>query len=77
MKRSLLGLFLTLGMINGALADDRDVAPPDLIEELKVYCQEVATEDGTDDKPLPEFLLECINEELESEDYQPITKLPE
>jgi len=59
-----------------AIADDRPVADMDLILELKQYCADVATEDGTGGLSLDAFLLVCVNDELDSEGYQPITKLP-
>lgn len=59
------------------MADDRPVAALDFVLELKQFCQDIADDEGTDGKDLPVFLLECVNEELDSEGYQPITKLPE
>jgi hypothetical protein len=37
---------------------------------------EVAEDEGTGELSMEAFLLNCVNEELESEGYQPITKLP-
>ncbi len=70
-------VLFTLGLLftTAVIADDRPVADKDLIAELTQYCTELAEEDGTDGKELKVFLLECINEELESEDYQPLSKL--
>ena len=70
-------LLLTLGLLltTSVFADDRPVADKELIVELKQYCKEVAHEDGTDGKELKVFMLECVNEELESEGYQPLAKL--
>lgn len=56
-------------------ADDRPVAPADLVEELKAYCQEIAAEDGTDGLDMVTYVLNCINDELESEGYQPVAAL--
>lgn len=68
---------LTLGLLltTAVFADERPVADKELIAELKQYCTELAEEDGTDGKELPVFMLECVNEELDSEGYQPLTKL--
>jgi hypothetical protein len=73
MKKVLLtvGLLLTASVV----ADDRPVADQALIAELKQYCAELAQEDGTDGKELKVYMLECINEELDSEGYQPLSKL--
>ncbi len=58
-------------------ADDRPVAEEDVVLDLKQYCQDVADDEGTDKKAMPAFLLKCVNAELDSEGYQPVTKLPE
>lgn len=70
-------VLLTLGLLiaTSAFADERPVADKELIAELKQYCNEIAQEEGTDGKELKVFMLECVNEELESEGYQPLTKL--
>lgn len=70
-------VLLTLGLLltTTVCADDRPVADKELIAELKQYCTELAQEDGTGDKELKVFLLECVNEELDSEGYQPLAKL--
>lgn len=70
-------LLLTLSVLftTAVIADDRPVADKDLIAELTQYCTELAEEDGTDGKDLKVYMLECVNEELESEGYQPVTKL--
>jgi hypothetical protein len=44
--------------------------------EYKEYCKEIADEEGTGKPAMDQFLLTCINDELESEGFQPITKLP-
>lgn len=70
-------VLLTLGLLltTTVMADDRPIADKELIAELKQYCTELAQEDGTDGKELKVFLLECVNEELDSEGYQLLTKL--
>jgi len=73
MKKVLLTLCLFL--TTAVVADERPVADKELIAELKQYCTELAQEDGTDGKELQVFMLECVNEELDSEGYQPLTKL--
>ncbi len=56
-------------------AEDRPVAEADLVQEYKVYCMEIAEDEGTGKLSMDEFLLSCINDELESEGYQPINTL--
>jgi hypothetical protein len=58
------------------LADERPLAAPEFVLEYKIFCTEVAEDDGTGKLNLDEYLLICVNEELESEGYQPVTKLP-
>ncbi|MFT6895957.1 MAG: hypothetical protein ACJA13_000354 [Paraglaciecola sp.] len=70
----ILGLLFSLTLF-AALADDGDVADAELIAELKEYCAEVAAEDGTGGKSQEQFMLDCVNEELASEGYQPLEKL--
>ncbi|WP_447131107.1 hypothetical protein [Paraglaciecola aestuariivivens] len=71
-------VLLTLGLLltSSVMAEERPVASAKLIAELKQYCTEVAEEDGTEGKKLEVFMLDCVNEELESEGYQPLVKLP-
>ncbi len=57
-------------------AQDAMEADADTIAELKEYCMEIAAEDGTEGMPMEMFLLTCVNEELESEGYKPLKKLP-
>jgi hypothetical protein len=70
-------ILLTVGLLlaTAAMADERPLPDKELLTELKQYCTELANEDGTEGKALPVFMLECINEELDSEGYQPISKL--
>jgi|AntRauTorckE5430_2_1112549.scaffolds.fasta_scaffold63131_2 hypothetical protein len=74
MKYTLLvaGLFFAASTI----ADDRPVAETQLIMEYKEYCKEIAEDEGTGKLSMDEFLLLCVNHELESEGYQPIANLP-
>ena len=56
-------------------ATESETAPAELIAELQQYCTEVAEDEGTQGKPMKTFVLECVNDELESEGYQKITSL--
>jgi hypothetical protein len=72
-------LVASLVFAASALADDRPVADAELIMEYKEYCKEMADDEGTegtDESAMDGLLLTCINDELESEGFQPITKLP-
>ncbi len=70
-------VLLTLGVLltTSVVADDRPLPDKELVSELKQYCAELAEEDGTDGKELPVFILDCVNEELDIEGYQLLTKL--
>lgn len=70
-------LFLALGLLitTLVLADERPMPDSELLVELKQYCTELAQEDGTGGKDLQVFLLECVNEELDAEGFQLLTKL--
>ncbi|MFT6779118.1 MAG: hypothetical protein ACJAV1_003061 [Paraglaciecola sp.] len=70
-------VLLTLGLLltTSVVADDRPLPDKVLVSELKQYCAELAEEDGTDGKELPVFILDCVNEELDTEGYQLLTKL--
>ncbi len=69
-------LIASLLFAASTIAEDRPVADADLIQEYKVYCMEIAEDEGTGKLSMDEFLLSCINDELESEGYQPITSVP-
>ncbi|WP_409371889.1 hypothetical protein [Paraglaciecola psychrophila] len=66
---------MSLLLSTTVMADDRPVADKKLITELKQYCTELAQEVGTDGKELKVYMLECVNEELDSEGYQLLTEL--
>ncbi|BCO19710.1 MULTISPECIES: hypothetical protein [unclassified Alteromonas] len=57
------------------LATESEKAPAELIAELKQYCAEVAEDEGTQGKPIKAFILECVNDELESEGYAKLTSI--
>lgn len=73
MKKTLLvlGLLLTTTV----LADELPKPDLELIAELKEFCTELAEDNGIAQSELKAYILECVNEELESEDYQLLTEL--
>lgn len=71
-----LTLLASLFISTLAIAQERPVADKEIVLELKAYCVELAEDEGTDNKSLDEYLLDCINEELEAEGYQSITVVP-
>ena len=74
MKYTILVASLLFAM--STAAEDRPVADADLVQEYKAYCMEIAEDEGTGKLSMDEFLLSCINDELESEGYQAITSVP-
>ena len=44
--------------------------------DMLQFCQEVAAEDGTGSLSMQDYLLKCVNEELDSEGFNPVSKLP-
>lgn len=64
-----------LSVAFGVLADDLPEADAEVVQEMKDFCMEVASEDGTGSQTLEQFLLNCVNQELESEGYQPVKSI--
>lgn len=56
---------------------DRPEADLQIVEDLIEYCNDVANDEGTGELTLSQFLLRCVNQELEYEGYKPIKKLPD
>lgn len=69
-----VGLFVGLTSVS-LYADEKPAADEALLKELKQFCKEMAEDDGVTADKLPAYLLKCVNEELESEGYKPLTKL--
>ncbi|GAA0854614.1 hypothetical protein [Aliiglaciecola litoralis] len=72
MRKAIISLLVLLS--TSAFA--QQVADADTISEMLEYCKDVAAEDGTGNKSMDEFLLNCVNEELASEDFKKIKMLP-
>ena len=68
---SVVALFIAGSLI----ADERPVASNDLVEELKSYCMEVEPDYRAPSQTFDEFLLQCINDELDSEGFRPLLAL--
>lgn len=76
MKRTLLILLVGFSATFSAVAEDKPVAEQEVVMEFKQFCEDIAADEGTDDLSLPEYLLQCINDELEAEGFQLITSVP-
>ncbi|MFC4700630.1 hypothetical protein ACFO4O_10700 [Glaciecola siphonariae] len=81
MKRNLLvSVLVAFGIsftATQAFSEDLPVADIDVVMDFKQFCEDIAEEEGTDGMALPEFLLQCVNDELEAEGYQTVTSLPQ
>lgn len=80
MKKILLaGLFLTL-FSSVSYSEESQIelkqAPKEYVLAVLKTCQEYAVEDEIEKDELAKYLLSCVNDELESEDYFPIKVLP-
>ncbi|MGX5175479.1 hypothetical protein ACUR5C_15770 [Aliikangiella sp. IMCC44653] len=74
MKRLLLIAALILSC--SALANDpKPEAPAELIQEIKLQCEEYAQEDQVADEDLADYLLSCVNDELTEQGYQTLESL--
>ncbi|GAC16614.1 hypothetical protein [Aliiglaciecola lipolytica] len=74
MKKWFLTAAMAVLSMNAAMA--QEVADAETVKDLMQYCVDVAAEDGTGDLSKQEFVLNCVNEELESEGYAKISALP-
>ncbi|GAB2697703.1 hypothetical protein [Aliiglaciecola aliphaticivorans] len=74
MNKWLLGAATTALFVSVSYA--QEVADPDTVSDMLQYCLEVAEEDGTGDLSKQEFILNCVNQELESEGFTKINALP-
>lgn len=65
---------------NVAYSDENEAtltaAPNDFVIATLEACKSYATEDETPAAEMTQYLLACINDELEMNDYKAITSLP-
>lgn len=73
MKKSIL-LLVTVFSV-GVTADEMSIATADEVAELKSYCQEIADEEKVAPADVAQYVLKCVNEELNSEGYQAVTSV--
>lgn len=73
-------LALILGMVAALPGHAQDeelaVAPPELLADITANCQAWAKEEDVGDPELTPFVLDCVNEELNIQGFQPIQSLP-
>lgn len=73
----LAALFLPLNIANSEeMVLEKLVADNDFVISLLMNCKEDAAEDEIADIDMDDYLLTCINDELEMIDYQLISVLP-
>lgn len=69
---------IILGLTSLTLtADDLPDAPKVLLDLTINECKEYAAEDGVGQEKMKEYLLECVNSELEDQGYKKVDKLEE
>ncbi|WP_440055800.1 hypothetical protein ACSLBF_06530 [Pseudoalteromonas sp. T1lg65] len=71
-KSSLIALTL-LGSVSVLADDSLPVAPAELVEDLTEMCVSWAKDDGIEQAELKNYVLNCVNEELEANGYQKVT----
>ncbi|XQW86207.1 hypothetical protein ACOYR1_05625 [Thalassotalea piscium] len=80
MKKTLLACMLLTFASSATYAEEGEVvlkqAPKEYVLALLKTCQEYAIEDEVAKDELDTYLLTCINDDLESEDYVSIKVLP-
>ncbi|GHE85589.1 hypothetical protein [Thalassotalea profundi] len=80
MKKTLIACILLTLVSSSSFAQEDEVelkqASKEYVLSLLKMCQGYAVEDETPKDELDAYLLTCINDELESEDYYPIKALP-
>jgi len=65
-KLTLIALLLS---ISGYAVSSEQAAPAELISETLETCKQYAIEDGVPQDDLNNYLLDCVNEELEANGY--------
>lgn len=55
--------------------DDRPAAPEAVVAEAKQLCEDDAKESGVEQDDMRDYVLACVNEELESQGYQAVVSL--
>lgn len=53
----------------------QEAAPADIISNAKEMCTAWAKDDGIEQEQLNEYLLNCVNNELSYDNYQPVDSL--
>ncbi|MBD1582443.1 hypothetical protein [Pseudoalteromonas sp. S16_S37] len=76
MKNTLLGMVAALTFVaTSSLADENAVAPQELVQEFTQMCLEWANDDGVEAKDLKKYVLDCVNDELTSSNYQTVSSV--
>lgn len=48
-------------------------APQETVKSMTEMCRSWAKQDGIEDAELSSYLLNCVNDELQSQGYQPVS----
>ena len=71
---------LSLASMSFSVQANDDLPPPSAapqieVEKLTEACSQIATEDQIDNAELPQFMLDCVNDQLTEMGYQRVEKL--
>ncbi len=50
-------------------------ADKEWVQELKLYCEELAEDEGIEQARRKAFVLDCVNQELKADGYPPLPAL--
>lgn len=78
MKKVLLASLFTVISMSAMANNDEALteASADYIQTVLVSCKEYAVEDEVAANDLTAYLLECVNDDLEANDFKKIMSLP-
>ncbi|TQV77408.1 hypothetical protein FLL45_05540 [Aliikangiella marina] len=73
--KTIFTLFALVIALNVTATGSGQPAPKEVLDEYIETCKEYALEDGVTAERLEVYMLECVNEDLEANDYQRIDKI--
>ena len=75
MKHQLFSVLFAIGLSNAYANDELPVAPTETVTEYTQMCLDWAKEDDTDEQNLYQYVLDCVNDELNAAGYQGVQKV--
>ena len=67
-----------LGLVVFSVSADADLpeAPISVVKDFVYLCSDNAIEDGIPEDQLDSYILDCVNSELEEQDWKKIQEIP-